>query len=129
VLFSADHVMGWSTSVVGPPDGDMADYMRSLAKLQARDDRLLLPGHGPAIRDPAPFLASLADHRREREARVVAALAAAGTASAPALVGPVYGPLDPRLVQAAGRSLLAHLIKLERERTVRRSAGDDWVAS
>ena len=69
VLFSADHVMSWSTSVVSPPDGDMADYMRSLQRLIARDDRLLLPGHGPAIRDPKPFLAGLAAHREEREAR------------------------------------------------------------
>lgn len=127
VLFSADHVMGWSTSVVSPPDGDMAAYMRSLARLRARDDRLLLPGHGPAIRDPAPFLAALAAHREEREARTLAALRAAGETTAEALVGPVYGPLDPRLVAAAGRSLLAHLIKLEAEGQVERRGGA-WSA-
>ena len=77
VLFSADHVMGWSTSVVSPPDGDMTDYMASLDRLIARDDALLLPGHGPAIRDPKPFLQALRAHRLEREAKVLEALTAA----------------------------------------------------
>ncbi|WP_426956892.1 MBL fold metallo-hydrolase [Muricoccus radiodurans] len=120
ILFSADHVMSWSTSVVSPPDGDMADYMRSLARVAARDDSWLLPGHGPPLDDPAPFLTALAAHRREREAKVLDALRAAtrsgGTAAAAALVSPVYGPdLDPRLAPAAARSLLAHLVKLAAE--------------
>jgi len=116
VLFSADHVMSWSTSVVSPPDGDMSDYMRSLAKVAARDDHVYLPGHGPPLPDPAPFVAALAAHRVEREARVLAALRAARRATALELVPAAYGPeLDPRLVPAAARSLLAHLIKLERE--------------
>jgi glyoxylase-like metal-dependent hydrolase (beta-lactamase superfamily II) len=126
VLFSADHVMSWSTSVVSPPDGDMADYMRSLKRVQARDDAVLLPGHGPAIRDPKPFLAALAAHREEREARVLEALGRVGTATADELVGPVYGPLDPRLLKPAGRSLLSHLIKLEQERAVRRVGDEAW---
>ncbi|TCZ55112.1 MBL fold metallo-hydrolase [Roseicella aquatilis] len=126
VLFSADHVMSWSTSVVSPPDGDMADYMQSLARVMARDDRVLLPGHGPAIRDPKPFLAGLWAHREEREGRALAALRRAGTATADELVGPVYGPLDPRLVRAAGRSLLSHLIKLEREGQVISEADGQW---
>jgi glyoxylase-like metal-dependent hydrolase (beta-lactamase superfamily II) len=124
-LFSADHVMSWSTSVVSPPDGDMADYMRSLARLQARDDTMLLPGHGPAITDPKPFLAALAAHRMEREEKVLAALQSAGRATAAELVGPVYGPLDARLVGPAGRSLLSHLIKLEGEGAVVRD-GEGW---
>jgi glyoxylase-like metal-dependent hydrolase (beta-lactamase superfamily II) len=124
-LFSADHVMSWSTSIVSPPDGDMAAYMRSLQRLRERDDRLLLPGHGPAITEPEAFLAALAAHREEREARVAEALARAGRATAAELVPPVYGPLDPRLVAAAGRSLLAHLIKLEAEGAVRRD-GEAW---
>lgn len=128
VLFSADHVMSWSTSVVSPPDGDMADYMRSLERVMAREDRLLLPGHGPAITDPKPFLAALHAHRAEREAKVLTALRQAGTATAEALVGPVYGPLDPRLVKPAGRSLLSHLIKLEQEGAVRRVEGESFVA-
>jgi glyoxylase-like metal-dependent hydrolase (beta-lactamase superfamily II) len=126
VLFSADHVMSWSTSVVSPPDGDMADYMRSLQRVQARDDAMLLPGHGPAIRQPKPFLAALAAHREEREARVLQALRKAGTATADELVGPVYGPLDPRLVKPAGRSLLSHLIKLEAEGQAARAEGEGW---
>jgi glyoxylase-like metal-dependent hydrolase (beta-lactamase superfamily II) len=116
VLLSGDHVMSWSTSVVSPPDGDMADYMRSLARLEARAERLFLPGHGPPLPEPARFVAGLAAHRREREARVLEALRAAGGASAEALVPAVYGPaLDPRLVRGAARSLLAHLIKLRGE--------------
>lgn len=126
VLFSADMVMTWSTSVVSPPDGDMAAYMRSLARLRARDDRILLPGHGPRMDDPAPYLAALQAHREEREAKVAEALARAGRATADELVPPVYGPLDPRLVKAAGRSLLAHLIKLEGEGAARRE-GETWL--
>ena len=127
VLFSADHVMGWSTSVVSPPDGDMADYMASLDRLFARDDAVLLPGHGPAIRDPRPFMQALRAHRLEREAKVLEALTAAVMAPVEELVAPVYGPLDPKLVPAAGRSLLAHLVKLEREGVVRSSVGNNWL--
>jgi glyoxylase-like metal-dependent hydrolase (beta-lactamase superfamily II) len=116
-LLSADHVMGWSTTVVSPPDGNMADYMTSLAKLAAREgDGPYLPGHGPAIPEPAAYVAALGAHRREREGRVVDALRTHGPATAEALVMPVYGPkLDAKLVGAAARSLLAHLIKLEVE--------------
>jgi glyoxylase-like metal-dependent hydrolase (beta-lactamase superfamily II) len=128
ILFSADHVMSWSTSVVSPPDGDMAAYMASLARLQARDDRLFLPGHGPPLPDPQPFMAALAAHRLEREAMVLEALRAAGRASAQELVAPVYGAaLDPRLVPAAARSLLAHLVKLGAEGAAARD-GDVWEA-
>ncbi|PWS38049.1 MBL fold metallo-hydrolase [Falsiroseomonas bella] len=128
VLFSADHVMSWSTTVVSPPDGDMAAYMASLAKLAARDDRLYLPGHGPKLPEPAPFVAALAAHRREREAKVLNALRAARRATAVELVPPVYGPdLDPRLVNGAARSLLAHLIKLAAEGQAARD-GDAFEA-
>jgi glyoxylase-like metal-dependent hydrolase (beta-lactamase superfamily II) len=124
-LFSADHVMSWSTSVVSPPDGDMAAYMASLAKLQARgDDELYLPGHGPPLPNPQPFIAALAAHRREREARILDELRRAGRARAEELVPPVYGAaLDARLIPAAARSLTAHLIKLAAEGTVRQEAG------
>jgi glyoxylase-like metal-dependent hydrolase (beta-lactamase superfamily II) len=128
VLFSADHVMSWSTSIVSPPDGDMADYMASLGKVAARDDRLYLPGHGPPLPDPAPFVAALAAHRREREAKVLDALRHARRATAAELVPPVYGAeLDPRLVPAAARSLLAHLIKLAAEGAAMRE-GDAFEA-
>ena len=127
VLFSADHVMSWNTTVVSPPDGDMRAYMDSLAKLRAREgqDRIYLPGHGPALHDPMPFLDALATHRRRREALVVSALREAPGATALGLVAPVYGPLDPKLVGAAGRSLLAHLLMLEGEAVVRRE-GEGW---
>jgi glyoxylase-like metal-dependent hydrolase (beta-lactamase superfamily II) len=128
ILFSADMVMSWSTSVVSPPDGDMIAYMRSLDRLIARgaEDRLYLCGHGPRLPDPAPFLAALKAHREEREALTLAALRAAGPATAAALVPPVYGALDPRLVPAASRSLLAHLIKLEAEGRAQREADGRW---
>ncbi|MBU8538482.1 MBL fold metallo-hydrolase [Falsiroseomonas tokyonensis] len=116
VVFSADHVMSWSTTVVSPPDGDMAAYMDSLGKLAAREASLYLPGHGPPLPNPAPFVAALAAHRLEREAKVLDALRAARRATALELVPQVYGPvLEPRLVPAAARSLLAHLIKLAAE--------------
>ncbi|MGK7862606.1 MBL fold metallo-hydrolase [Falsiroseomonas sp. E2-1-a4] len=116
VVFSADHVMSWSTTVVSPPDGDMAAYMASLDKLAAHNARLYLPGHGPPLPNPAPFVAALAAHRREREAKVLDALRVAQRATALELVPAVYGPvLDAKLVPAAARSLLAHLIKLAAE--------------
>jgi hydroxyacylglutathione hydrolase len=124
-LFSADHVMSWSTSVVSPPDGDMAAYMASLAKLARRDDRLFFPGHGPVLPEPGPFVAALTAHRLEREAKVLSELRAAGRARAVDLVPPVYGPeLDPRLIAGAARSLLAHLLKLAAEGVVLRDI--DW---
>ena len=128
VLFSADHVMSWSTTIVSPPDGDMAAYMASLAKLAARDDRLYLPGHGPPLPDPAPFVAALAAHRVEREAKVLDALRRARRATAAELVPAAYGPeLDPKLAPAAARSLLAHLIKLAAEGAALRD-GDAFEA-
>lgn len=110
-LFSGDHVMGWSTSVITPPDGDMAAYRQSLLKLLQRDDALYRPTHGPEIRDPHPFVRAFIDHRAEREAEILAALGN-GDATIEAIVARVYVGLDPRLVAAAGRSVLAHLIEL-----------------
>jgi glyoxylase-like metal-dependent hydrolase (beta-lactamase superfamily II) len=129
-FFSADMVMSWSTSVVSPPDGDMTAYMNSLERLIARGeaDRMYLCGHGPRLPNPAPYLAALKAHRLEREAKTLGALRAAGTATAVELVPPVYGPLDPRLVGPAGRSLLSHLIKLEQDGLVAREDGERWRA-
>lgn len=125
VVFSADHVMSWSTTVVSPPDGDMAAYMASLSKLAAREAHLYLPGHGPPLPNPAPFVAALATHRLQREAKVLDALRVARRATALELVPPVYGPaLDARLVPAAARSLLAHLLKLVAEGQAARDG--DW---
>ena len=110
-LFSGDHVMGWSTSVIAPPDGDMAAYMRSLATLLARDDAVYWPTHGPAIPDPKPFVQAFIAHRHERAAAILDRLAQGDTAI-PAIVAQVYVGLDPRLKGAAARSVLAHLVEL-----------------
>jgi glyoxylase-like metal-dependent hydrolase (beta-lactamase superfamily II) len=110
-LFTGDHVMGWSTSVITPPDGDMAAYMRSLNKLLFRDDARYWPTHGPAIDDPKPFVQAFIAHRHERSAAILKALIA-GDATIPAIVARVYVGLDPKLVPAAGRSVFAHLVEL-----------------
>ena len=111
-LFTGDHVMGWSTTVVTPPDGDMAQYMASLRKLIARDDRILYPTHGAPIRNPKPFLRAYLDHRLEREAQILECLRA-GVNTIPEIVARLYAEVDKRLHPAAARSVLAHLIQLE----------------
>ncbi len=114
-LFCGDHVMGWSTTVIAPPDGDMRAYMASLERLAARPEGTFWPTHGNPIRDPKGFIADLAAHRRARRAKVLAALGREPRAPQ-AMVGAVYGPeLGPRLVGAAAHSLLAHLIELQQE--------------
>jgi len=121
-LFSGDHVMGWSTTVVTPPDGDMAQYMESLRKLQVRNDRILYPTHGAPIRDPKPFLQAYVDHRLEREAQILACIRD-GVSTIPEMVARMYADVDKRLHPAASRSVLAHLIQLEREGRVRQEVG------
>jgi glyoxylase-like metal-dependent hydrolase (beta-lactamase superfamily II) len=111
ILFSGDHVMGWSTSVIAPPDGDMAAYMASLDKLLQRDDSVYWPTHGPAITEPKEHVRAFIAHRREREAGVVACLEA-GIGHIDAMVERLYLGLNPKLRRAAGRSVLAHLIDL-----------------
>jgi len=113
-LFTGDHVMGWSTSVVAPPDGDMADYMESLKKLIARDDAIYWPTHGGAVRDPQTLAAATLAHRLDREAQIVSALRD-GVSAIPEIVSRIYVGLDPRLKPAAGLSVFAHLVKLTRE--------------
>jgi glyoxylase-like metal-dependent hydrolase (beta-lactamase superfamily II) len=111
ILFSGDHVMGWSTSVIAPPDGDMANYMASLDKLLRRDDKVYWPTHGPAITEPKDHVRAFIAHRREREAGVIACLEA-GIGQIDAMVERLYVGLNPNLRRAAGRSVLAHLIDL-----------------
>lgn len=110
-LFSGDHVMAWSTSVVAPPDGNMQAYMDSLDKLRRRDDNIYWPGHGGPVRDPRGYVAALAQHRRNREAAILACLAAEGSAI-DKIVMQVYPDLDPSLRMAAGLTVLAHLESL-----------------
>lgn len=125
-LFTGDHVMKWSTSVVSPPDGDMAAYMASLQKLYDRDDKVYYPAHGPAATNPKQLVRGMIGHRRMRERQILTLLGAAPH-SIPAMVTAMYKGLDPRLSGAAGRSVLAHLIDLEqRGRAVR--VNDIWAA-
>jgi len=113
-LFSGDHVMGWSTSVVSPPDGDMTDYLRSLERLMAREDVIYYPAHGEPIEAPRRFVRGMLGHRRMREGQILRLLEREGPVAIPAMVAAMYIGLDPRLTGAAGRSVLAHLIDLER---------------
>jgi glyoxylase-like metal-dependent hydrolase (beta-lactamase superfamily II) len=121
-LFTGDHVMGWSTTVVTPPDGDMAQYIASVEKLERRDDRILYPTHGAPITAPKPFLAAYREHRLDRERQVLAAVAD-GLATIPQMVARMYADVDVRLHPAASRSVLAHLIKLEQEGRVTQAGG------
>lgn len=108
VLFSADHVMAWATTIVAPPDGSMADFMTSIEKLLARQDRIFLPGHGGPVKEPASFLRGLRTHRRMRE-RAVLERIRAGDRLIPDMVKVIYASTDPRLHGAAALSVLAHL--------------------
>jgi len=108
LLFSGDHVMAWSTPVVAPPDGAMSDYMASLRKLARRSEPIYLPGHGGLVRQAPQFVQHYIHHRQGREAAILRRLAK-GEADIPTLVRAMYIGLDPRLVHAAGLSVLAHL--------------------
>ncbi len=123
-LFTGDHVMGWSTTVVAPPDGDMAAYMASLRKLLGRDDGIYHPTHGEPVTDPQRFVRGLITHRKQRENQILKLLGD-GPHAIPAMVAVMYAKVDPRLHPAAGRSVLAHLIDLNARGHVIR-AGDDW---
>ena len=125
VLFSGDHVMGWSTSIVSPPDGDMGDYMASLEKLLARDDRVYYPGHGPLVDNPRRLVRGMLGHRRQREGQIRRALAE-GDADVPAMTRRLYAGLDRRLIPAAERSVLAHLLDLRRRGMVAGAEGGAW---
>jgi glyoxylase-like metal-dependent hydrolase (beta-lactamase superfamily II) len=123
VVCTGDHVMSFATSVVIPPEGDMAAYMSGLRRMLARrDDLLFLPGHGPPIPDPRAFTQALLRHRMEREAAIVAMLRD-GPQTAAALVQRLYVPLDPRLARAAEASVTAHLLKLEADGIAAEASG------
>ena len=108
MLFSGDHVMGWSTSIVAPPDGSMSDYVASLDRLAARLETVYLPGHGDMIRDAPDFVARYIAHRRGREASILHRLGK-GETDIPSLVRAIYIGLNPALEGAAALSTLAHL--------------------
>lgn len=107
-LFSGDHVMAWSTTVVAPPDGAMSDFMASLEKLKGRDETLYWPGHGGPVREPQRFVRALIHHRRLREASILNRLAA-GDRTIPEIVAAIYQGLKPALLGAAALSVFAHL--------------------
>ncbi|MFO1249132.1 MAG: MBL fold metallo-hydrolase [Alphaproteobacteria bacterium] len=123
-LFSGDHVMGWSTSVIAPPDGDMGQYLASLEKLGRRDDAIFYPTHGSPITHPREWLAQLIAHRRHREAQILAALDGA----IPAIVEKLYPDIDTRLRGAAALQTQAHLDWLKRRGLVT-EAGGRWIRS
>lgn len=117
MLFSGDHVMGWSTTVVAPPDGDMADYIESLRKVRGRSDAVLWPTHGGPITDPGPFLDAYLEHRLERERRIVEQLRL-GNDTIPGIVKVLYADIHIGLHRPARRSVWSHLRKLHTEGVV-----------
>jgi glyoxylase-like metal-dependent hydrolase (beta-lactamase superfamily II) len=123
-LFTGDHVMGWSTTVVAPPDGDMAAYMASLRLLLDRDDEVYHPTHGEPVTDPQRFVRGLITHRKQRENQILKLLGQ-GPQEIPAMVAVMYAQIDKRLHPAAGRSVLAHLIDLK-ARGIVADSGADW---
>ncbi|HEU4821224.1 MAG TPA: MBL fold metallo-hydrolase [Qipengyuania sp.] len=125
-LFTGDHVMGWSTTVVVPPDGDMAAYMQSLDKLRQRKDRIYYPAHGPAVTKPNQLVRGMIGHRLQRE-RQILKLLEKGPRDIPDIVANAYPGLDQRLVPAAGGSVLAHLVDLERRGLVDAGEGETWT--
>jgi glyoxylase-like metal-dependent hydrolase (beta-lactamase superfamily II) len=126
-LFTGDHVMGWSTTVVVPPDGDMAAYMRSLDKLRQREDSVYYPAHGPPVTNPQQYVRHLVGHRMQREKQILT-LVKERARPIPDIVANAYPGLDPRLTIAAGGSVLAHLVDLERRGLVERQE-DAWIAA
>jgi glyoxylase-like metal-dependent hydrolase (beta-lactamase superfamily II) len=126
-LFTGDHVMGWSTTVVVPPDGDMADYMASLDKLRKRGDRIYFPAHGPPVTNPAQYVRHLVGHRLQREAQILR-LVTERPRNIADIVANAYPGLDPRLTTAAGGSVYAHLLDLERRGSVVQDE-DLWTAT
>jgi glyoxylase-like metal-dependent hydrolase (beta-lactamase superfamily II) len=118
LLFSGDHVMGWSTTVIAPPDGDMGQYMHHLQRLLGRDDRRYLPTHGPVIEDPKPLVAALLRHREAREQELLTYLTAGPAKIAP-MVEALYAAVPSYLHPAAARSMLASLLHLLEQDKIR----------
>ena len=125
-LFTGDHVMGWSTTVVVPPDGDMAAYMKSLDVLRQRGDRIYYPAHGPAVTKPAQLVRGMIGHRMQRERQILKLLDQKARDISD-IVANAYPGLDQRLVPAAGGSVLAHLVDLERRGLVEAGEGETWT--
>ncbi len=127
-LFSGDHVMGWSTSIVSPPDGDMSAYMASLEKLMERDDRVYYPGHGEAVDNPQRLVRGMLGHRKQREGQILRLLAKGDDLTIGSMTARMYVGLNPKLIPAAERSVLAHLYDL-RTRGLVREEGASWTSA
>ena len=125
-LFTGDHVMGWSTTVVVPPDGDMAAYMRSMELLRQRGDRIYYPAHGPAVTKPAQLVRGMIGHRMQRE-RQILKLVGERPRDIPDIVANAYPALDQRLVPAAGGSVYAHLLDLQQRGLVEAAENEKWT--
>lgn len=128
MLFTGDLVMGWASSLVSPPDGDLTDFMASCARLQARADRIYLPGHGAPVTDPAARIHWLIAHRHMREAEILAALSAC-PATAEALTARIYTDTPAPLLPAAARNVFAHLIDLTQKNRIAPDGPLAWSAS
>lgn len=124
-LFTGDHLMGWSTSVIIPPDGDMGDYLKSLDKLRGRPETVYYPAHGDPITNPQQLVRHTIGHRMQREKQILRLLGP-GPQTVEELVAGGYPGLDPRLVRAAGASVLAHLLDLRRRGLVEQAEGQSW---
>jgi glyoxylase-like metal-dependent hydrolase (beta-lactamase superfamily II) len=120
--------MGWSTAVISPPDGNMADYFASLRKLLPRDETLYIPTHGSEIRNPNPFVQAYIEHRLGREAQIMARLKE-GPQTIPQMVAKNYADTPLHLHAAAGRSMLAHLIQMAKDGRVRTDDGQARIDS
>ena len=126
-LFSGDHVMSWNTSIVSPPDGDMAAYMASLRLLLERGDPVFYCGHGPVLPNPQSLMRAMLNHRNLREAAILSVVTE-GAHQPGAIVDRLYADLEPRIKPAAERTVLAHLLKLQSEGKIV-LAGQDWKVS
>ncbi|MEP2103866.1 MAG: MBL fold metallo-hydrolase [Parasphingorhabdus sp.] len=126
-MFTGDHVMAWSTSVIVPPDGDMADYMASLQKLYDREDKVYYPAHGKKVDKPRQLVRGMMGHRKQRERQILKLLDSSASAI-PDMVTQMYKGLDPRLKGAAGQSVRAHLIDLQ-NREIVEVDGEIWKMS
>ncbi len=125
-LFTGDHVMGWSTSVISPPDGDMTDYMRSMQRLADREDSIYYPAHGDPVQNPQRLVRGMMGHRKQREGQILRFLERNGRSAIPDMVAEMYKGIDPKLHGAAGRSVLAHLIDLDGRGIAAPAADGQW---
>ncbi|MFW2381332.1 MAG: MBL fold metallo-hydrolase [Acidimicrobiales bacterium] len=128
VLFTGDHVMGWATSVISPPDGDLTDYLASLRRLLLVEDDVYLPTHGPAIEEPLPYVQSFIEHRDGRTRQLIAELKA-GPSTVVDIVPRMYSDVDKRLWRAAGNSVFSHLLTLRDQGVATTVDGADSITS